>query len=166
MHAPQAYVACVNGPSPGPSPEYAASATLTLIYDTLPPLLVTNTAALASTMLLPGNVITLAYSEDIQCAQPYMFQLELLQLVGDNATASNKLYEAGSSNADNALPLRCVGAMLSFQIPAGIARKVDLPATLHVKLANVPDLYRNRNSTAVLLPIQVNASRGSNGTAH
>lgn len=140
------------------NPEYSTTSTLTLVYDTRAPILVTNVAAISSSTFVPGNVISLTFSEDLQCAMPYLFQAEL-------RSGGTTLYEVSNAIEADVLPLRCVGAMMSIQIPTGIAQKlssvtpvVSQPAQLTIRLANVFDLYKNKIKGDLMISFKVNTA--------
>lgn len=152
---PQGVVACVNGPNPSAA-EYSTSPLLTLLYDTLPPVMVTDTAALANATFSPGSSVTLSYSEDLICTRPFFFQIQLVQntTVG-GAPSTQMLYDSGSSLSGSALPLRCAGSDIRLAIPRAIGQKVSLPATVGIVLAKVADLYLNSDASSTTLYIRV-----------
>jgi hypothetical protein len=156
-------VACRNGPNPAAA-EYSTTSQLTLIYDTMAPTLVSNVLALSSSYVTPGAVITLSYSEDLNCERPYAFQVQLVLIPasGDTRNAA-LLYDAASSSLTSALPLRCTGPLLTMQIPLDISTKIDLPAQVGIRLAGVADLYFNTDPTEHVLPLQLIAGT-SNST--
>lgn len=141
-----------------PSLEYTTTSTLTLVYDTMPPLLVTNVAALSSSTLVPGNVISLTFNEELQCAMPYA-------LVAQLKYGESVLYDIASADVNTVLPMRCVGGMLSVQIPTDITKKlqsrvpaVSLPASLTLRLSNVADINGNKRADDVFI-IKVGPAR-------
>lgn len=151
----QGVVACVNGPNPS-APEYATTLPLTLVYDTRPPTMVTDTIALANATLFPGNTVTISYSENLLCTRPFAFQVQLVQFVTlANVSSTQVLYDSDSSQSDSALPLQCVGPNMHLLIPTTIGQRLSLPATIGIRLAGVADLYLNSNPGAVTLSMSV-----------
>lgn len=63
------YILCQNGPNPG-IPEFTTTPPLTLIYDTLPPSLMTDVHTLLNTPHPPGSLVAVTFSEPLLCAQP------------------------------------------------------------------------------------------------
>lgn len=151
----QGVIACVNGPNPSAA-EYSTTPPLTLVYDTLPPSMVTDTVALANATLFPGNVVTISYSEDLLCTRPFAFQVQLVQFVTvGNVSSTQVLYDSGSSQSDTALPLRCSGPDIHLLIPRTIGQRLSLPTTIGIRMAGVTDLYFNSNSGALTLSVQM-----------
>jgi hypothetical protein len=129
--------------------------------------MVTNVAALTSTFFVPGMVVTLSYSEDLNCVKPYGFQVQLVLITkSGNTTNTAVLYDAASNNVEAALPLRCLGPLLTLQIPTGIGAKVDLPASVGIRLAGIMDLYLNSDPAETILPLALYAKPANGTTRH
>lgn len=148
----QAVVQCQNGPSKERA-EYALSTPLTLVYDTQPPRLLTDMNVLRASPYEAGAVLTLSYSEELLCALPYTFQVQLLQ---QNADGSRELlYDSWSTRPESALPVHCTGAHVTFPLPAALAQHVALPATLLITVAAMRDLALNEDTSNTTIPIRV-----------
>lgn len=151
--AMQAMVSCINGPNKG-APEFSTTPTLTLVYDTRPPLLVTDIGALVRTTYQPGNIIALSYSEDVLCARPYAFQVQLLY-------GATVLFDSSSSKAGLELPLRCVTSNIMLVIPGSITSKVSLDggatAKVQLRLVGVSDQWFNSDQDPTLIDLTVAA---------
>ena len=149
VHTLQAVVQCQNGPVKNVA-EYSLSPPLTLIYDTKPPRLLTYMHVLTTSPYEAGAVLTPSYSEDLLCAMPYKFQVQLLQLNADNS--SSLLYDSWSTVADSVLPVHCVGAHVTFPLPAALTQRVALPATLLITVAGMQGLALNEDTSNTTIP--------------
>lgn len=149
----QAVVSCINGLNKG-APEYSTTPTLTLVYDTRPPLLVTDVAALARTTYQPGNMITLSYSEDLLCTRPYAFQIQL-------RSGTTVLFDSSSSEPGFELPLRCVASNILLVIPGSVTSKISLDGGATVKvqlrLVGVSDQWFNSDLDPTVIELTLAA---------
>lgn len=153
-------MACINGPDGAPSPEFSTTPALTLVYDIMPPVLVTSTTQLSRTPLRPGTTLLLTYSEDLLCTRPYGFTIELLQMTSvGNVTTTEALYSAASLLPSKFLPLTCAGNSIMLQVPVAIAQRLALPATVGLRLAGVMDLYLNTDPApeGMTIPLTIGA---------
>lgn len=111
-------VQCQGGPN-GAVPEYTSTPLLRLIYDTLPPALMTDVSKLTAAVYPPGALVTVAFSEALLCQQPAPWSVALYT----DSSRGTKLFSSEGSfiGGQQHLVVACEGAALSFLVPSGLS---------------------------------------------